>query len=106
MKRKLTGISRQYHVALRKHLEGRRAASLRPARGLGLRALVMGLETLDLAKIHEQVLITLVLPGDSPNAREAMVRRAGAFFTEALIPIEKTHRSACETSVHLGHLYK
>jgi signal transduction histidine kinase len=106
MKRKLTGISRQYHAALRKHLEGRRAASLRPAKGLGLRALVLGLETLDLAKIHEQALITLVLPGDSPNAREAMVRRAGAFFAEALIPIETTHRAACETSAHLGHLYQ
>jgi signal transduction histidine kinase len=106
MNRKLTGISRQYQAALRKHLERRHAASLRPAKGLGLRAMSLGLETLDLAKIHEQALITLVLPGYSPGTREKMVRRAGTFFAEALIPIEKTHRTAREVNVHLNHLYQ
>jgi len=64
----------------------------------------MGLETLDLAGIHEQALIALVLPGGSPGAREAMVRRAGAFFAEAIIPIEKTHRTARGINVRLRQL--
>src|ERR1043166_3717127 len=106
MKRKLIGISRQYQAALRKHLERRRAASLRPAKGLGLRAMTLGLETLDLAKIHEQALITLVLPSHAPDTREAMVRQAGAFFAEALVPIEKTHRTAREINTHLNDLYQ
>jgi signal transduction histidine kinase len=33
-----------------------------------------------------------------------MVRRAGAFFAEAITPIEKTHRTALETNVHLDRL--
>jgi signal transduction histidine kinase len=66
--------------------------------------MAIGLETLDLARIHEQALITLVLPGCSPGEREVMVRRAGAFFAEVIIPIEKTHRAAQQTNVHLSHL--
>jgi len=77
---------------------------LQPAQGLGRRALAMGMETLDVAGLHEQALITLVLPGGSPGARETMVRRAGAFFAEAIIPIEKTHRTAQEINVHLSQL--
>jgi signal transduction histidine kinase len=64
----------------------------------------MGLETLDLVRIHERTLIKLVLPSDSPATRGAMVRRAGAFFAEAITPIEQHHRTAIETNVRLGQL--
>jgi signal transduction histidine kinase len=64
----------------------------------------LGLETLDLARFHEQALITLVLSTYSPNTREGMVRRAGTFFAEAITPLEKTHRSAHDTNVHLGQM--
>src|SRR5947207_4919138 len=104
MKRELTGLSRQYQAALRKHLKRSRRASLRPANGLGRRAMTIGLETLDLARIHQQALIKLVLPGYSPGTRDAMVRRAGIFFAEAITPIEKTHRIARETSAHMDRL--
>jgi len=60
-----------------------------------------GLETLDLARIHERALISLVLPGYSARTRDAMVRRAGSFFAEAITPIEKTHRTAREANVRL-----
>lgn len=104
MKRKLTGLSCQYQSALRAHLKQGPRASLRPAQGLGRLAITVGLETLDLARLHEQALVKLVLPGDSPATREALVRRAGKFFAEAITPIEKTHRSAREANVHLGHI--
>ena len=77
---------------------------MRPAKGLGRQAMALGLETLDLARIHQQALIKLVLPGYSPAMRESMVRRAGTFFAEAIIPIEKTHRTAQEINVRLGRL--
>ena len=64
--------------------------------------MALGLETLDLARIHEQALITLVLPGYSPGTRDAMVRRAGTFFAEAITPIEKTHRTALEANASLN----
>ena len=64
--------------------------------------MALGLETLDLARFHEQALITLVLPGYSSSTREAMIRRAGKFFAEAITPIEKTHRTAQEANAHLN----
>src|SRR2546421_8588153 len=104
MRRKSKGLSRQYQGALQRHLKGSRPASLRWAKSLGLRAMSSGLETLDLARIHEQALIKLVLPGYSPGTRETMVRRAGVFFAEAITPIEATHRIALETNVQMIRL--
>jgi signal transduction histidine kinase len=66
--------------------------------------MTLGLETLDLARFHEQALITLVLPGCSPAARYRMIRRAGTFFAEAIISIEKTHRAARENNGQLIQL--
>jgi signal transduction histidine kinase len=66
--------------------------------------MTLGLETLDLARIHQQALITLVLPGYSARTRDAMVRRAGTFFAEAITPIENIHRTAREANVHLNQM--
>jgi signal transduction histidine kinase len=104
MGRKLNGLSQRYVVALRKHLKQGARASLHPAQGLGCRAMALGLETLDLARFHEQALITLVLPAYSPGTRDRMIRRAGTFFAEAITPIEKTHRAARETNSQLVQL--
>jgi signal transduction histidine kinase len=101
MKRKLSGLSRRYQAALRKHLKQGTWAGLQQAKGLGRQAVTIGLETLELAKVHEQALIKLVLPSDSPATRDAMVRRAGTFFAEAITPIEQTHRTAREANVQL-----
>jgi signal transduction histidine kinase len=101
MGRKLNGLSQRYVAALRQHLKQGPRAGSEPARELGRRAMALGLETLDLARFHEQALITLVLPGYSPSARETMVRRAGKFFAEVITPIEKTHRTAQEANTRL-----
>jgi signal transduction histidine kinase len=104
MTRKLTRLSQRYAAALRTYLKQGSRASLQPARGLGRKIMALGLETLDLARFHEQALIAIVLPGDSPGTRDAIVRRAGKFFAETIIPIEKTHRTAREANTHFGHL--
>ena len=104
MGRKLNGLAQRYVAALRKHLKQGPQASLQPAQGLGRRAMALGLETLDLARFHERALITLVLPDYSPGTRDAMVRRAGTFFAEAITPIEKTHRTAQEDNEQLVQL--
>jgi signal transduction histidine kinase len=102
MRRKMTRFSRRYQAALRKHLkQARSAPDLRPASGLGRQAMSAGLKTLDLARIHQQALIALVLPSYSPDTRDVMVRRAGAFFAETITPIEKTHRIAHEANAEL-----
>ena len=101
MKRELFNLSRRYQEALRTHLKQGRQASPESARGVGSKALAAGLETLDLAKLHEQTLVTEVLPGCPAGKRAALIKQAGAFFAVAITPILKTHHSAQEAEVHL-----
>lgn len=96
-----TAVSRLYHAALRHYLKQGPGADLEPARELGRQAVTMGLETLDLARVHEIALVALVLPTYAPNTSSALLGRAGLFFAEALTPIEKTHRGAREANARL-----
>ena len=104
MRRESAGLSRRYQAALRKHLKRGRPAGLHAANGLGRQAMTLGLGTLDVAKIHQQALTKLALPGGSPAARASALRRAGIFFARAITPIEKIHRTARESEVRLGEL--
>ncbi len=94
MKRNLIGFSRHYQAALRSHLQQGPRASLASAKGLGGQALDAGLQTLELAKLHEQTLVTDLLPGLPARQRLALIRQAGAFFAAAVIPLVKTRRKA------------
>ena len=95
-------LSRSYAVALRKHLQQGPKASLGPARGLGRRAVSLGLETLDMAKIHEGALARLPASGNGSDR----IKRAETFFTETVAPIEKTHRAELSASAHLTRMNK
>ena len=66
--------------------------------------MTIGLETLDLARIHEEALSRLASPEKAAAPREAIVHRAGTFFAEAIIPIEETHRAALRTNLHLDRV--
>jgi signal transduction histidine kinase len=100
MKPKSTGLSRQYLTALRRHLKAGPRASLQPALGLGRRAVALGLETLELAQIHEKAIITL----EAASGKDGIQNRAEIFFTEAIIPIVETHRAARESKIQLNRL--
>jgi signal transduction histidine kinase len=100
MKRELIGLSQRYRVALRKHLKQGPQASLQPALKLGRAAVALGLETLDLARIHEQALATPKL-SSSQNGRN---QRAERFFSEAVTPIVETHRTARRSKTELNRL--
>ena len=101
----LTRLSQRYLTALRKHLQPGAGANLRPAQGLGRQAVALGLETLDLARIHEQSLVSVMLSDHcSSRKQRARTRQAAIFFTGANIPIEETHHAARQTQVHLGKL--
>ncbi|MGD0652283.1 MAG: hypothetical protein ABSA97_14295 [Verrucomicrobiia bacterium] len=104
MNSQLNTLARRYQAALQKHLQQGPGASLQAALRLGRQATALDLETLDLARIHEQALIALVLPSYSARTREAMVRRAETFFVEVIRPIEQTHRAIWETNVHLNQV--
>lgn len=88
METKLTRLSRGYAAALRKYLKQGPRASLQPARGLGRKAMAFGLEALDLARIHEQALVSL----SRPRASEGIPKWAERFFSEAIAPIETAQR--------------
>jgi signal transduction histidine kinase len=94
-------FSRRYQAALRRHLKQGRQAGLGSARGLGSQALAAGLQTLDLAKLHEQTLVAELLPGRPAHKRAALIKQAGVFFAAAITPIEKKHRSAREATAQL-----
>ena len=101
MKSELSNLAQRYQAALRKHLKQGRSASLQSARGLGSRALAAGLQTLDLAKLHEQTLVSELLPVYPARKRSALIKQAGEFFAVAILPIERLHRSAAEATAHL-----
>jgi len=101
MKRK---FSRRYQAALLTYLKQGTGGRLEPARGMGQQALTAGLQTLDMAKLHEQILVTQVLPGRPAGKHSTIIKQAGAFFTEAITPIETIHRGTREAAVHLNQI--
>lgn len=64
--------------------------------------MAVGMDTLDLFRIHEGTLAGLGLLG----GRNAMIKRAERFFAEALTPIEMTHRAALAADARLAQLKK
>ncbi len=93
-------LPQQYVVALRKHLRQGTPACLLGASRVGRQAVVLGFETLALARIHEQALATVEI---SKN-KAGLLKQADIFFYEANAPIEETHRVARQTKVDLGKL--
>jgi len=91
-------------MALGKHLRCGRRGRSESASGLGRQARALGLETLDLARMHEQALVTLLAPGGAHRTRDGACKRAQAFFIEAVAPIEQTQRWAMEANVQLEQL--
>jgi len=102
MKRNLTALSQRYVAALRKHLQqGPRAIPpCGTALALGRQAAALNLETLDVVRIHEGALAAL----EASSSRDGVIERAEIFFTEAITPIEETHRAALKANVRLSRL--
>ena len=100
MKQKLIRLSQRYVMALRTHLQPGARDGLASALELGRQAVAMGVETLELARIHERALHTLELP----KSKNGFMKRAEIFFTEALTPIVETHRVARQSKTDLHRL--
>ena len=101
MNRKFSHLARRYQAALRTYLQQGQRASLKTACGLGSAGLAAGLQTLDLAKLHEETLLTELLPRYPARKRAALIKRAGVFFAVAVLPIEATHRDARRATARL-----
>jgi signal transduction histidine kinase len=103
MKPELSSLARNYLTALRRHVQQSVPSTLTSARRLGVQALAHGMETLDLAKMHEDAL-TALIPSNAAKNTDSLIRRAGAFFAEAITPIEETHRGAREANLQLKNM--
>jgi signal transduction histidine kinase len=100
MKPNLIRLSQRYVTALRAHVQSESGAGLKPARTLGRQAATLGLEPLELARIHKQAIAPLKLS----QSKDGMARRAKMFFTEALTPIVATHDAAQRSQKDLQQL--
>ena len=101
MKDARTRLSARYLAALRTHLRNKSLGNGHDAQGLGRTALASGLVTLDLAIMHEQAVFALAGSHDFANTQNGSLKRAGYFFTQALIPLEAAQHATRETNRHL-----
>ncbi|MDD4736791.1 MAG: histidine kinase, partial [Kiritimatiellae bacterium] len=103
-KRESSMFAQRYQEGLRQYLQSKPSATLKTALDLGHQAVALGLDTLDLAMIHEQALLAQMQPVDTPAVRDRILKRAGNYFAEAILPLEETHRAAQEANAHLNQL--
>lgn len=95
---------KRYLTALRRYLGKGPRSSLRSALGLGRQAAALGMETLDVARVHEQALKALIVPNGSARSRKRVLARTNVFFEETIVPIEQTHAAAKEDVRHVAEL--
>lgn len=91
-------FEKQYLESLRLHLKrnlnGR--STSREARAVGNQGLSLGLNVMDLARIHKQALATLEVPieeSSKQKVRAPPLSAAGKFLLEALVPFEQSHQA-------------
>ncbi len=101
MKNVRTRLAARYRVALRTHLRQKGLRNGIRAQEVGRAALVGGLATLDLALIHEDAVAALASSHNFSGLHNGSLKRAGWFFTQALVPLEDAHRTTRETNRHL-----
>lgn len=103
IKSKTISLSERYVEALRLRLDEKIRPKAKPrlngktsrgtrASALGAEAVTLGLETLDLARIHEQAVFALTPGQCSPQLLRSIRRQSSPFFLEALTPIEDSNR--------------
>lgn len=90
--------SARYRLALQAHLVRPDARDCVAARALGRAAHAEGFATPDLARMHEAALVALAALFDSSNERSGLLRRAGRFFAQAILPIAKDQQITRKTN--------
>lgn len=94
MKVKHPHLFAAYQGAISRYLEVVPQCDLTEAHELGDAALAQGLEILDLALLHQEALIVLMVHPTATGNYQDKIRFAGTFFAEAVTPIEASHRAA------------
>lgn len=94
-------LSARYLTALRTHLKAKKRLTGDRARALGRAVLADGLATIDLAVMHEKAVVALTSDHKFEVMHNGVFKRAGGFFTEALVPLEAAHRATRQTNQQL-----
>lgn len=97
----LSRFSGAYLAALRTHCTDGGPAGIPNAHEIGREAVAIGMETLELAGIHDKALNQLLGLGETSASQKDLITRAAAFFTEAMTPIEETHEPALQVAGEL-----
>ncbi len=86
-------LASRYLDELRVYLDPQSKGGRTRARAIGVAALAAGLETLDLARMHEAALTVLIPPETTPRQMIRTRRQSRNFFQAALQPFDLRHRS-------------
>ena len=97
-------LSQQYMAALRNYLSDRSERALHQAYELGRKTIADGLGVIDMAKIHEDVLLSILPRSNTTKESVRVAKVAGAFLTESLSPFEMTHRGFRDANQMLRQL--
>src|SRR5579872_620679 len=91
-------------AALRNYLAEKNERALHQAYELGRKTIADGLGVIDMAKIHEDVLLALLPKSNTTKESVQVARGAGTFLTESLSPFEMTHRGFRDANQTLRQL--
>ena len=94
MNAKISALAGKYQAGLKAHLKNGSESSLKQADNLGKRAVLLGLETLAVAKMHKIALAAVLPPVVTHSQQIIFAKRAQEFFIEFIVPIESTHSAA------------
>ncbi len=97
-------LTRRYLAALKRYLKLRNERSLQQAYDVGRKTAAHGLGVIDMARIHETVLLTLLPHSETAEESFKVAKTAGAFLTESLSPFEITHRGFQDANRSLRQL--
>lgn len=102
MTRRLVALSRAYSAALRRYVTTPSRHQLHEALLLGHQIVALGLETVDLARIHQRALGAVTRIRTSP----ARITRAETFFRKAATALAEKHSASGGNPQHLIRLKK
>lgn len=96
-------MKRDYAEALQDYLAGVGEAALNRGYELGRQAMALGVGVLEMAAIHHEAMMGLLLGADTSWERARRAEASSYFFVESLSAFEITHRGYQEASLKLRH---
>jgi signal transduction histidine kinase len=104
VKAELREIAGEYAVALRAYLEAGGEEALLRAYQLGREGVARGLGVLEMAALHQEGLVAVLLEMLGPHESTVLTRRAAEFLSESLAAFEMKQRGASEVNAALRHV--